>query len=85
MHIIITLSAGIEMEVLILGREVRYTQKRGTRPTEEQIAMIEAARNLSDEYDEDTPEIDPNVTPEHYAALMQAVAERNQRVLRWKA
>ena len=68
-----------------MGREVRYIQKKGTRPTEEQIAMIEAARNLPVEYDEDTPEIDPNITPEHYAALMQAVAERNQRVIRRKA
>ena len=43
--------------------------------------MIEAARNLSVEADEDNPEIDPVKTPEQYAALMRAVAERNRRVV----
>ena len=42
--------------------------------------MIEAARSLPNESDEDTPEIDPAATPEEYAALMKAVAERNQRL-----
>lgn len=64
-----------------MGRDVHYTYKRGTPLTPEQIAMIEAARSLPDEEDEDNPEIDPIKTPEHYAALMQAVAERNRRVV----
>ena len=42
--------------------------------------MIEAARDLPAEADEDNPEIDPIKTPEQYAALMRAVAERNRRV-----
>ena len=49
--------------------------------TPEEIAMIEAARNLPVEEDEDNPEIDPVKTPEQYAALMRAVAERNRRVV----
>jgi hypothetical protein len=36
--------------------------------------------NLATE-DEDNPEIDPVKTPEQYAALMRAVAERNRRVV----
>ena len=64
-----------------MGRDVHYTYKRGTPLTPEEIAMIEAARNLSVEADEDNPEIDPVKTPEQYAALMRAVAERNQRVV----
>ena len=54
----------------------------GTPLTPEEIAMIEAARNLPTEYDEDNPPIDPVATPEQYAALMQAVAQRNQRLAR---
>ena len=42
---------------------------------------IEAARDLPVEADEDNPEIDPVKTPEQYAALMRAVAERNRRVI----
>ncbi|MBR2798882.1 MAG: hypothetical protein IKF98_09700 [Clostridia bacterium] len=64
-----------------MGRDVHYTYKRGTPLTPEEIAMIEAARNLSVEADEDNPEIDPVKTPEQYAALMRAVAERNRRVV----
>ena len=64
-----------------MGKEVRYTYKRGTPLTPEQIAMIEAARELPVEEDEDNPEIDPISTPEQYAALMRAVAERNRRVI----
>ncbi|MBQ6121513.1 MAG: hypothetical protein IJI59_07200 [Clostridia bacterium] len=64
-----------------MGKDVHYTYKRGTPLTPEEIAMIEAARNLSVEADEDNPEIDPVKTPEQYAALMRAVAERNRRVV----
>ena len=63
-----------------MGKDVRYTYKRGTPLTPEEIAMIEAARELPSEEDEDNPEIDPIRTPEQYAALMRAVAERNRRV-----
>ena len=64
-----------------MGKDVHYTYKRGTPLTPEEIAMIEAARNLPVEVDEDNPEIDPVKTPEQYAALMRAVAERNRRVV----
>ena len=64
-----------------MGKDVHYIFKRGTQLTPEEIAMIEAARNLPVEEDEDNPEIDPIKTPEQYAALMRAVAERNRRVI----
>ena len=64
-----------------MGKDVFYTLKPGTPLTAEEIAMIEAARNLPVEEDEDNPEIDPMKTPEQYAALMRAVAERNRRVV----
>ena len=65
----------------MMGKDVHYIYKRGTALTPEQIAMIEAARDLQGEEDEDNPETDPVKTPERYAALMRAVAERNQRVV----
>ena len=64
----------------MMGKDVHYTYKRGIPLTSEEIAMIEAARDLPAEADEDNPEIDPVKTPEQYAALMRAVAERNRRV-----
>ena len=63
-----------------MGRAITYKIEPGSTLTKEEIAMIEAARNLPAEYDEDNPEIDPVTTPEQYAALMQAVAERNRRI-----
>ena len=63
-----------------MGKEVRYRLKRGSELTVEEIAMIEAAQNLPMQYDEDNPEIDPVATPEQYAALMNAVANRNRRL-----
>lgn len=65
-----------------MGNEVHYTLQRGTALTAEEVAMIEAARALPPQRDEDNPEIDPVATPEQYAALMNAVAERNRRVSR---
>ena len=65
-----------------MGKEVHYTLKRGTALTAEEIAMIEAARNLPVDFDEDNPEIDPITTPEQYAALMNAVAARNRKLSR---
>ena len=65
-----------------MGKEVHYTLKRGTPLTDEEIAVLDAAKSLSGEYDEDNEEIDPVNTPEQYAALMKAVSERNQRVAR---
>ena len=64
-----------------MGKEVHFTLKPGTPLTPEEIAMIEAARDLPFENDEDNPEIDPVATPEQYAALMRAVAERNRRIV----
>ena len=68
-----------------MSKEVHYVLKRGTELTPEEIAMIEAASTMPAEYDEDNPEIDPIRTPELYAALVQAVAERNQRISRRRA
>ena len=64
-----------------MGKDVYYTLKSGTPLTPEEIAMIEAARDLPVEADEDNPEIDPVKTPEQYAALMRAVSERNRRLV----
>lgn len=64
-----------------MGKDVYYTLKRGTPLSPEEIAMIEAARDLPVEEDEDNPAIDPETTPERYAALMRAVADRNRRVV----
>ena len=61
-------------------KDVRYTIKREQKPTAEQISMIERAKKLPITYDEDSPEISEEINPELYAAMMQAVAERNQRV-----
>ena len=60
--------------------EVRYSIHKGQKPTQEQIEMIEAARERGYDYDEDAPETDPIETPERYAAMMKAVAERNRRI-----
>ena len=64
-----------------MGKEVRFILRPNTPLTDEEIAMIEAARELPPVEDEDNPEIDPVATPERYAALMRAVAERNRRVI----
>ena len=63
-----------------MGKDVTYKLKPGTALSSEEIAMIEAARSLPVEPDEDNPEIEPAATPEQYAALMAAVARRNQRI-----
>ena len=63
-----------------MGQEVRFILKRDSKPTAEQIAMIEAAKKLPPVYDEDNPPIDPVETPGQYAALLKAVAERNRRI-----
>ena len=65
-----------------MGKEITFKLKPGTKLTEAEIAMIEAARSLPLEHDDDNPEIDPVATPDQYAALMQAVARRNQRISR---
>lgn len=65
--------------------KIHYVLKHGTAITPEEIAMIEAASAMSTEYDEDNPEIDPIKTPELYAALVQAVAVRNQRISKRRA
>ena len=68
-----------------MGKDVFYTLKPGTPLTAEEIAMIEAARNLPVEEDEDNPEIDPIHTPELYSALLRAAGERNRRIARRRA
>lgn len=63
-----------------MGKDVTYVIKRGTQLAEEEIAMIEAASMMPEEYDEDNPEIDPVKTPELYKSLIKAVGERNRRI-----
>ena len=63
-----------------MDQEVRYILDRNRTLTEEEIAMIEAARELPEAFDEDNPPIDPSATPAQYAALMRAVGERNRRI-----
>lgn len=64
-----------------MGKDIHYVLERGTKLTDEEIAMIEAARSLPETFDEDNPPIDPVATPEQYNALMRAVAERNRRIV----
>ena len=63
-----------------MGKEITYTREIGTPLSEEEVAMIEQAGMQEDVYDEDNPFIEPDTTPELYAAMMNAVAERNRRV-----
>ena len=63
-----------------MGKEVRFVLERGTALSEEEIAMIHAARELPEVYDEENVPADPVTAPEQYAALMKAVAERNRRI-----
>ncbi len=63
-------------------KEIHYNRTMGAPLTPEECAMVEAARDFEDEWDDDNPEITPETTPELYKAMMVAVAERNQRVSR---
>ncbi len=65
-----------------MGRDIHYSRTRGTPLSAEEIVMVEAARSSDHEWDEDNPEITCENTPGLYNAMMQAVAERNQRVSR---
>ncbi len=65
-----------------MGKEIVFKLKPGTELSAEEIAMIEAARNLPVVDDEDNPEIVPGASPAQYNALMQAVARRNQHLRR---
>ncbi len=63
-----------------MSKETRYVLAPNRKLSNEEIAMIEAARELPTVYDEDNPPIDPASSPAQYAALMRAVAERNRRI-----
>ena len=63
-----------------MSKEIRYVLEPDRKLSPEEIAMIEAARELPEVYDEDNPPIDPTTSPEQYAALMRAVIERNRRI-----
>ncbi len=60
--------------------DVRYRIANGQKPTDAQIAEIEEAAKHPITFDEDSPEISEESNPELYAAMMQAVIERNQRL-----
>jgi hypothetical protein len=62
--------------------DVRYVLKPDTGLTEEQLREIEAARSMPYVEDEDSPQIDPEKTPELWAAMMEALAERNRKMAR---
>ncbi len=63
-----------------MSKEVHFILDPKSELSAEQIAMIEAAKKLPPVYDEDNPHIDPVETPEQYAALLKAVADRNRRI-----
>lgn len=75
--------------------DVAYTIDKDQKPTQEQISMIESARKkqdqllaegrLSEVYDDDCPETDPETTPKRYEAMMKAVGQRNRRIARKRA
>lgn len=48
--------------------------------TESQRREIEAAQGISYVEDEDCPEVNPQKTPELWAEMMKALAERNRRM-----
>ena len=48
--------------------------------TEAQVKQIEAAANLPYVEDEDCPELNPEKTPELWAEMLKALAERNRRM-----
>ena len=60
--------------------DVRFHLSPDAQLTEEQIREIEAARDLPYVEDEDSPEIDPERTLELWAAMMEALAERNRKM-----
>lgn len=72
--------------------DVTYTINKNQKPTQEQIKEIESAKKkqeqllaegcLSEVYDDDCPEIDPNTTPKRYEAMMRAVEQRNKGLTR---
>ena len=60
--------------------EVRYSIKKGQKPTEEQIKEVMEATKKAPVYDSECPFVDPEKTPKNYEAMMKAVAERNRRL-----
>ncbi len=68
-----------------MGKQVRFVLTRDSEISAEEIAMLEAAESLPVVPDDENPEIDPIHTPELYAALLQAVGERNRRISRHRA
>lgn len=75
--------------------DVTYKINKDQKPTQDQINMIESARKMQDQllaegrlsevYDDDCPETDPETTPERYEAMMKAVGQRNRRIARKRA
>ncbi len=68
-----------------MGKQVKFVLTRDSEITAEEIAMLEAAESMPIVPDDENPEIDPIRTPELYAALLQAVGERNRRISRHRA
>ena len=68
-----------------MGETVHFVLKRESKMTPEEKAMVDAACMMPAEEDTENPEIDPIRTPELYAALVQAVAERNRRISKQQA
>ena len=62
--------------------DVRFQLDKNAKLTEEQIREIEKARNYPYIEDEDSPEIDPDKTPELYEGFLNNLGERNRRIAR---
>lgn len=60
--------------------DVHYILKEDSSLTEDQIQEIKASRELPYVEDEDSPEIDPEKTPELYAGFLSSLAERNRKL-----
>lgn len=60
--------------------EIRFQLKEDAKLTEDQIREIEQARNYPYIEDEDSPEVDPDKTPDLYEGFLNSLAERNRRI-----
>ncbi len=63
-----------------MSQDIRYTRLIGTPLTDEQRKRIEDSLDFVDQEDEDCPVIDPDTTPELFAAMMEAVGKRNRKI-----
>ena len=60
--------------------DIYYKLKENAKLTDDQIKEIEQARNYPYIEDEDSPEIDPDKTPDLYEGFLNNLGERNRRI-----